>query len=152
MKFPEFMRGFFIFYHNKMFRGFTTPDLKKSVSHNFRVLPKSTLPIGFWTFIFVYFQIPISTFEKNYKERILLFIGRLLFEKIKKYSIMENVSYIKADNNKIINERAILWVRKLDRCLAICTKSIGCDGIHDTHRICKSKNPDSYNKLNKHFE
>ena len=91
-------------------------------------------------------------FWKNYKERILLSIRRLLFEKIKKYSIMESVSYIKADNNKIINERAILWVRKLDRCLAICTKSIGCDGIHDTHRICKSKNPDSYNKLNKHFE
>ena len=65
---------------------------------------------------------------------------------------MERVSYIKADNNKIINEEAIRWVRKLDRCLAICTKSIGCDGIHDTHRICKSKNPDSYNKLNKHFE
>jgi len=28
MKFPEFMRGFFIFYHNKTVREFTTPDLK----------------------------------------------------------------------------------------------------------------------------
>ena len=36
-------------------------------------------------------------------------------------------------------------------CLQVCTKSIGCDTV-DTHKICKSNNIESYNKLNKHFE
>jgi hypothetical protein len=69
---------------------------------------------------------------------------------------MENIensnnSYIKADNNRIINEAAIKWVEKMDECLSVCTKSIGCS--HDNmHKICKISNYDSYTKLNKHFE
>jgi hypothetical protein len=67
---------------------------------------------------------------------------------------MENnkVSFIKADDNKIINEKYIRWVKKMDECLAVCCKLDGCDIQHATHKICKINNLDSYNKLNKHFE
>jgi hypothetical protein len=68
---------------------------------------------------------------------------------------MENTqTYIKTDNNKIINEKFIKWVEKMGECLEVCTKSIGCHGKSsgDTHKICKLNNLDNYNKLNKHFE
>ena len=56
------------------------------------------------------------------------------------------VNYIKTDANRLINEQHI-------RCLEVCTKSSGCRYVGgDTHRICKFKNFDSYDKLNKHFE
>ena len=63
---------------------------------------------------------------------------------------MENkkVSYIKADDNKLINEKAILWIKKLDECLEVCTKSTGCNIQNgDTHKICKLNNSSSYNRL-----
>ena len=44
--------------------------------------------------------------------------------------------YIKTDDNKIINEQAIKWVKKIDECLHICTKSMGCFD-EDTHKLCK---------------
>jgi len=62
------------------------------------------------------------------------------------------VSYIKTDNNKIINERCIRWVKKMSDCLEVCAKSDGCTEGIDTHKICKIYNPDSYAKLNKFFE
>jgi len=58
--------------------------------------------------------------------------------------------YIKMDNNKVINEKCIKWIKKMDECLAVCTKSNGCYD-KDTHRVCKINNEDSYNKLDKHF-
>jgi hypothetical protein len=58
--------------------------------------------------------------------------------------------YIKTDENKVINEKCIKWIKKMDDCLAVCTKSNGCL-MKDTHKICKINNVDSYNKLNKHF-
>ena len=64
----------------------------------------------------------------------------------------KNPVYIKADNNKIINEKCIIWVQKIDDCLEVCTKSNGCVVKDNTNKICKINNPDSYNKLNKHFE
>jgi hypothetical protein len=61
--------------------------------------------------------------------------------------------YLKTDENKIINENCIRWVKKMSDCLEVCTKSIGCNIYNGgTHRICKINNPESYNKLNKHFE
>ena len=64
----------------------------------------------------------------------------------------EKVSYIKADDNKLINEKAILWIKKLNECLEVCTKSTGCNIQNgDTHKICKLNNPDSYDKLNSLF-
>lgn len=62
------------------------------------------------------------------------------------------ISYLKTDDNKIINEKCIRWVKKIDQCLHVCNKSEGCDVGIGTHKICKSNNPDSYDKLNKHFE
>lgn len=64
----------------------------------------------------------------------------------------KKMSYLKADDNKIINEKCIRWVKKIDQCLYVCNKSEGCDVNIGTHKICKSNNPDSYDKLNKYFE
>ena len=36
-------------------------------------------------------------------------------------------SYIKADHNKIINEKSIIWVKKMNGCLEVCTKTTGCN-------------------------
>jgi len=61
--------------------------------------------------------------------------------------------YIKVDDNKIINEKSITWVKKMNDCLEVCTKSTGCHIKYvDTHKICKFDHPDSYDKLNKFFE
>jgi hypothetical protein len=65
---------------------------------------------------------------------------------------MEN-TYIKTDNNRIINEKYITWIKKMNDCLEVCVKTDGCSiRSGDTHKICKFNNSDSYNKLNKHFE
>lgn len=65
----------------------------------------------------------------------------------------DNESYIKTDDNKIVNEKCIRWVQKMNDCLEVCTKSTGCAvTFKDTHRICKINNLQSYNKLNKFFE
>jgi hypothetical protein len=64
-----------------------------------------------------------------------------------------NTVYLKTDNNFIINEKRIRWVKKMSDCLEVCVKSTGCSVKNgDTHKICKINNPDSYNKLNKYFE
>ena len=68
---------------------------------------------------------------------------------------MENspVSYIKTDDNRIINEKCITWVKKMSECLEVCTKSTGCNiKTFDTHKICKFNNQESYNKLNRYFD
>lgn len=61
-------------------------------------------------------------------------------------------NYIKADNNKVINAKAILWIKKMGDCLEVCSKSTGCEAGKDTHKICKFHSGDSYNKLNVLFE
>jgi hypothetical protein len=63
-------------------------------------------------------------------------------------------SYIKTDNNVIINEKCIVWVKKWRDCLEVCAKQNGCNIINydDTHKICRYGNETSYNKLNKFFE
>lgn len=60
-------------------------------------------------------------------------------------------SYLRAEDNKILNERYIRWVKKIGDCMEVCTKSDGCALYGNTNQICKATNPDSYNKLNKHF-
>lgn len=57
-------------------------------------------------------------------------------------------SFIRADDNYFINKKNIRWIRKMDECLYICSKQAGCRKW-DTHQICKSNNPKSYDKLNK---
>ena len=63
----------------------------------------------------------------------------------------KDVKYLKTDDNKIINEKCILWVKKMNDCLDVCVKSTGCGNHGDTHKICLLNNQESYNKLNKHF-
>lgn len=55
----------------------------------------------------------------------------------------KQISYIKTDDNKLINEACIRWVKKIDECLEICTRADGCTNIN-THRLCKLNNPDSF--------
>jgi hypothetical protein len=64
----------------------------------------------------------------------------------------KKVSYIKTDDNKILNERSIRWVKKMNDCLEVCIRTYGCRVGVNTHVICESKNPESYNKLNKYFD
>lgn len=77
------------------------------------------------------------------------------YKKIQRYYIiMENnkPTYLKTDNNRVINENAIRWVEKMSDCLEVCLKTDGCSVEGKTTiRICKLNNPDSYNILNKHF-
>ena len=63
-----------------------------------------------------------------------------------------NITYIRGDDNVIINEMSIRWVKKMGQCLEVCTKQSGCSAGYNTIQICKLNNLDSYNKLNKHFE
>jgi hypothetical protein len=61
-------------------------------------------------------------------------------------------SYIKTDENKVINEKYIRWIAiKMDECLAVCMKSDGCEP-DNTHKVCKINNPSSYSKLKKLIE
>lgn len=62
-------------------------------------------------------------------------------------------TYLKTDDSKVINMKSITWVKKMDECLAVCTKTVGCSvELGSTHKICKINNNDSYHKLNKYFE
>ena len=63
------------------------------------------------------------------------------------------VSYIKADDDKLINENSIKWIQKINECLEVCTVSTGCNIKYgNTHKICKMNNPESYSKLCKFWE
>ena len=61
------------------------------------------------------------------------------------------LTFLKTDDNRIINEAAIRWVKQMDECLEVCTKSNGCETQNGTHRICKNVNPSSYAKLEQYF-
>ena len=64
-----------------------------------------------------------------------------------------NQKYIKADDNILINEKYIRWIKKMSDCLEVCSKTTGCNIENgDTQKICKINNLDSFVKLNKHFE
>lgn len=69
---------------------------------------------------------------------------------------MENAdiipAYVKTDDNKVLNVKAITWIKKMSDCLEVCTKTTGCQLEKDTHKICKFHTPDSYNKLNALFD
>jgi hypothetical protein len=62
--------------------------------------------------------------------------------------------FIRTDENKIVNEKYIRWIKKMDECLEICSKSNGCIGGkrgRDTHNVCKDITPSSFVKLMKYF-
>ena len=61
-------------------------------------------------------------------------------------------SYIKSDDNKLINEQCIRWIKKANDCYVICDNLNGCkEKQKDIHKVCKLENPDNYNKLNQWF-
>jgi hypothetical protein len=63
----------------------------------------------------------------------------------------QETKYFKTDDDKVISERHIRWVKKMGSCLAVCSKYNGCEDTA-THKICEWNNPTSYKILNKHFE
>ena len=46
----------------------------------------------------------------------------------------------------VINPKFIHWIKQIDECYSVCTKSTGCYP-DDTHKICKLNNPTSYTKI-----
>ena len=68
---------------------------------------------------------------------------------------IKNTKFIKIGDT-VINESNIRWLKKIDECIEICTKSNGCGGTpikDDTHVVCKINKPSSYDKLyNIYFE
>ena len=62
-------------------------------------------------------------------------------------------SFIKVDNNVILNIHCIRWVKKMEECLQLCSKPNGCaHNSMETHTVCKITNPVSYNRLHRFFE
>jgi hypothetical protein len=68
------------------------------------------------------------------------------------FSKNHNNKWLKTDNNSLINEKFIRWMKKMNECLEVCVKSDGCLVGNGTHKICKINSPDSYNRLNQHYE
>ena len=64
---------------------------------------------------------------------------------------MNNKNFIKADNNVLVNKKCIRWMKKMDECILICTKPVGCSSA-DALKVCKINNSISYDLLNKQFQ
>ena len=62
-----------------------------------------------------------------------------------------NLPYIKVTNDKLINQNAITWIRRIEECMHICTRTDGCDVEKTSHKICKYDNPTGYNRVNTLF-
>jgi len=65
---------------------------------------------------------------------------------------MKKENFIKTDDNKVVNQECIRWVKKMNKCMQVCTKPDGCILKLTTQTVCKNKNEESYNKLNELFE
>lgn len=63
----------------------------------------------------------------------------------------EKNTFLKTDENEIINESCIRWVKKMNECLEVCIKSDGCTS-YNAFKVCKTNSLDSYEKLNKYFD
>lgn len=103
---------------------------------------------------FIYIIIYYHTLHKQIMVRYDIMEQQIINTQDRSYVPMENKrpTYIRTDNNKIINEQHIRWVQKTGDCLEVCIKMTGYNmQNNDTHKICKLNNIDSYNKLNKFF-
>ena len=103
---------------------------------------------------FIYIIIYYHTLHKQIMVRYDIMVQQIINTQNRSYVPMENKrpTYIRTDNNKIINEQHIRWVQKTGDCLEVCIKMTGCNvQNNNTHKICKLNNIDSYNKLNKFF-
>ena len=67
-----------------------------------------------------------------------------------------NNDFVRLEKNIVLRESAIRWMKQMEECIYICSKSNGChideSFQNTTHRVCKSTNPTSYNRLLRHFE
>jgi hypothetical protein len=61
--------------------------------------------------------------------------------------------FIKLNDNTIINENYIQWMKKIGDCIYMCNKVYGCDEatLYGAHRICKTENLKTYSKIEKYF-
>lgn len=66
-----------------------------------------------------------------------------------------NNDFVRLEKDVVLRESAIRWMKKMEECLYICSKSDGChidqSSQNSTHRVCKSTNPTSYDRLIRHF-
>lgn len=60
--------------------------------------------------------------------------------------VKQDVEFIKTDHNTYVNPLFIRWVKQMDECLHVCVNMTGCN-LRNTHTICKSFNPKSYEML-----
>lgn len=66
-------------------------------------------------------------------------------------------NFLSIDDNILINERCVRWVKKMDECMYVCDKLYGCNDVNGTYKICKDTHPRNYevwerkyNELNKY--
>lgn len=66
---------------------------------------------------------------------------------------MNKDTYIKTDENVVVNEKYIRWIKKVDECMEICSRFNGCSLETSKHnlRVCKLNNPDSYKRMEQLF-
>lgn len=58
----------------------------------------------------------------------------------------EHELYMKTDSNIFINKKYIKWIKEINNCLEIYTKS-NCSYSNDTDKICKNNNLEDYNNI-----
>jgi hypothetical protein len=58
--------------------------------------------------------------------------------------------YIAVDDGRLLNEDHIIWIRKVEECMRLCAKPVGCSPL-ETHSVCKAVQPRSYDRLSKLF-
>lgn len=55
--------------------------------------------------------------------------------------------YIHIEDNVVLNTKYIRWLKKIDECIHICSRSSGCYLSVQTHKVCKYSNPEMYKQL-----
>ena len=55
--------------------------------------------------------------------------------------------YIKADQDKFINEKFIRWIQRFNDSMEVCVKFNGCTIGVDTIRVSRVYHPESYARL-----
>ena len=66
----------------------------------------------------------------------------------------ENPKYFNLADNVIIKEAAIRWVKQLDECLYVCSRSDGCGMNYygGALKVCKKTDKQNYDILNNYLE
>jgi len=61
-------------------------------------------------------------------------------------------NFLSIDDNILINERCVRWVKKMDECIYVCDKLYGCNDVNGTYKICKETNPRNYEVWSQKFQ